>query len=619
MCQAVRLNTHPDGQTANLMACFDEDEKFYLVQEFVAGQNLDEELVTNPIWSESRVIGLLIDILSIVEFVHALNLSHGNLKPSNIRRRTKDQKLVLIDFGTLQPISGPPNAGSTELPQLKTPGYHPPISLEEWTDTDLDIYAVGMIGIRALTGIEAEDLSIDRLSNEVIWRFSIPGKRGTSTSPELATILDKMVSHYRENRYETVSQVLMDLQNLQPNPQPRPLRFKANKPLLAAFGTALLTINVGGYWLYSTLHRNFQESRRCNQALISSDKPENKTENQPLDVHLVSKAIEVMAACDSKAEPIQADTNSTNNTLPKKQGNNLGTGQKLCEPGFTLRKNWLTRLLSCTKGNNTLAKRQGTASLILGRTSHILNQMDDAERHLSNAQEYFYRAKNQDSEDPQSDFYRGLAKQIHANLLINLSKDPKQNQKHISLELEEVKDYGVDYEQAIRLYSKLLPDEIQPDDVPILGKLAAYLGEQLVKSNSESNRVAQSNQQSGQIDEQIAQVNKLYELAIENTSDVDYATSLVYNQSVINFILGSGRAADIFSKNREKINLKDPYVQRFQDTCVFVSPSNDPDLCRQIPGGSTSIPFVRPIYSCEEYPSLAIAKLNSANPDNLCD
>ena len=43
---------------------------------------------------------MLIDLLSVLQFVHSHNVIHRDIKPENIIRRETDKKLVLVDFGT---------------------------------------------------------------------------------------------------------------------------------------------------------------------------------------------------------------------------------------------------------------------------------------------------------------------------------------------------------------------------------------------------------------------------------------------------------------------------------------------------------------------------------------
>ena len=80
-----KFGKHP--QIPKLFAYFEEDKEFYLVQEFIDGDNLDNELNSGKKYSESDVKKLLIDVLEILTHVHGNNVIHRDIKPGNIMRR----------------------------------------------------------------------------------------------------------------------------------------------------------------------------------------------------------------------------------------------------------------------------------------------------------------------------------------------------------------------------------------------------------------------------------------------------------------------------------------------------------------------------------------------------
>lgn len=97
-----KLGNH--DQIPRLLAYFEENEEFYLVQEFIDGHPLSAELAPGQRWDESQVIQLLQEVLSILEFVHSNGVIHRDLKPDNLIRRTSDSKLVLVDFGAVKQV-----------------------------------------------------------------------------------------------------------------------------------------------------------------------------------------------------------------------------------------------------------------------------------------------------------------------------------------------------------------------------------------------------------------------------------------------------------------------------------------------------------------------------------
>nr|CAD5979888.1 Serine/threonine-protein kinase B [Planktothrix pseudagardhii] len=71
----------------------------YLVQEYIEGQNLNQELSETGAFSEDKIIKLLENVLPILTFIHQQQVIHRDIKPENIIRRKSDHKFVLVDFG----------------------------------------------------------------------------------------------------------------------------------------------------------------------------------------------------------------------------------------------------------------------------------------------------------------------------------------------------------------------------------------------------------------------------------------------------------------------------------------------------------------------------------------
>ncbi|MGK7874842.1 MAG: AAA-like domain-containing protein [Xenococcaceae cyanobacterium] len=199
-----KLGSHP--QIPHLLAHFEQDEEFYLVQELIEGQPLNQEIIPGKQLSEVYVKALLQDILSILAFVHQHNVIHRDIKPANLIRRSKDGKIVLIDFGALKEVSTTvvDAKGSVRTIAIGTHGYMPVEQLQGLPKFSSDVYAVGMMAIQALTGIVPIDLPQDN-DGEVIWRDR------TQISDTLAEILTKMVQSNFRQRYSNASEVLRDL------------------------------------------------------------------------------------------------------------------------------------------------------------------------------------------------------------------------------------------------------------------------------------------------------------------------------------------------------------------------------------------------------------------------
>ena len=202
------------NQIPELLACFEENERFYLVQEFIEGHALTAELPMGQqwgrLWSESEVIQFLNDVLEILEFVHLQGVIHCDVKPENLIRRACDGKLVLIDFGSIQPIDfgldGELPINSLAATSL---GYIPPEQFISQAQPNSDIYALGMIAIQALTGLTPLQLKIDPYTNDIYWRF-----HNTPVNDYLAAVLSGMIRYDYETRFQSVVEVLQVLKQM---------------------------------------------------------------------------------------------------------------------------------------------------------------------------------------------------------------------------------------------------------------------------------------------------------------------------------------------------------------------------------------------------------------------
>ncbi|MBD6616712.1 protein kinase [Komarekiella sp. 'clone 1'] len=199
-----RLGNH--DQIPGIFAHFEENQEFYLVQEFIDGHSLDQELTPGKPLPEIQVIAILYDILKVLEFVHQHNVIHRDIKPSNFIRGKQDQKLVLIDFGAVKQIEQTTTGESLSTVVIGTRGYMPSEQVRGKPRFSSDIYAAGIIGIQALTGFYPTQLKEDPYTGEILWQHQ------AEVSDEVAAILDKMVRYDFRERYQSAAEVLQALE-----------------------------------------------------------------------------------------------------------------------------------------------------------------------------------------------------------------------------------------------------------------------------------------------------------------------------------------------------------------------------------------------------------------------
>ncbi len=199
------------------------DQYFYLVQEYIEGEDLEQQLARQGKLPEAEVQEILTSMLEVLDFVHSEGTIHRDIKPSNIMRR-KDGRLYLLDFGAVKEVAAGSVAAVGGAVQRSTgiysPGYAPPEQMrgaQVYPATDL--YALAVTCIVLLTG-ESPDLLFDGYSNSWQWRqfvsASVQAKNG------LGDILDAMLATSPSDRPQSAKDVLTLLRGKQRQAQTQP-------------------------------------------------------------------------------------------------------------------------------------------------------------------------------------------------------------------------------------------------------------------------------------------------------------------------------------------------------------------------------------------------------------
>ena len=234
--QLETLGKHP--QIPNLIAHFEQNGQQYLVQEFISGKNLAQELAQKGTFNEIKIRQLLQDLLPVLHFVHKSKVIHRDIKPENIIRRTyldrggttgftpllfadlltsqsllsqeitRSGQLVLVDFGAAKKVKG------NGLPQTGTiigsAAYTAPEQLMGKAVFASDIYSLGVTCIHLLTQVPPFDL-FDSREGTWAWRDYLK----TPVSDDLGKIIDKMLQGATNHRYHAAAAVIRHL-----NPKP---------------------------------------------------------------------------------------------------------------------------------------------------------------------------------------------------------------------------------------------------------------------------------------------------------------------------------------------------------------------------------------------------------------
>lgn len=215
--EAMRLDElgkHP--QIPELLAYFTQGDRQYLVQEFINGYNLNQELAQNGAFQEEQILELLQDLLPVLEYCHLRQVIHRDIKPENIIHRIdtvsspeslpfqEGGNLFLVDFGAAKVATY--TALNRTGTSIGSPEYVAPEQMRGKAIFASDIYSLGVTCIHLLTGHSPFDI-YDVNHGVWIWQKYIKNP----VSKKLVQILDKMLAHIPARRYQRVEEVQADL------------------------------------------------------------------------------------------------------------------------------------------------------------------------------------------------------------------------------------------------------------------------------------------------------------------------------------------------------------------------------------------------------------------------
>ena len=195
------------NQIPRFIDYFEEHGELYLVQEWIDGSTLRQELLPGKKLTQIETLQLVIDILTPLDFCHQEQLIHRDIKPDNILRRKivgeaslkENRQIIIIDFGMAKDQE---KSSGNSLSYGGTPGYAAMEQVRGKPCLASDVYAVGIIAIEALTGMKPQDFQYDEGTLEIDWR---PYCHVTDA---FADVLSRMVRQIPNRRYQTAAEAL---------------------------------------------------------------------------------------------------------------------------------------------------------------------------------------------------------------------------------------------------------------------------------------------------------------------------------------------------------------------------------------------------------------------------
>ncbi|MGH7948234.1 MAG: protein kinase domain-containing protein, partial [Candidatus Binataceae bacterium] len=132
---------------------FDDQNRHYLVMEYVEGRNLEEEIAQRggPL-PEGLVIDIARQLADVLAYLHGFTppIIYRDMKPSNVMLTPKG-RVVLVDFGIARLFKT-----SRKGTMIGTLGFAPPEQYQGLVDPRSDIYSLGATLHYVLTGRDPE-------------------------------------------------------------------------------------------------------------------------------------------------------------------------------------------------------------------------------------------------------------------------------------------------------------------------------------------------------------------------------------------------------------------------------------------------------------------------------
>ena len=243
----------------------------YITMSYVDGEELASILKRDGKLPVAKALAFARPVISGLAAAHAAGVVHRDLKPANIMIG-KDGEALIMDFGIARSSAAPDAKSDVEetLPAefrraaasdveatkagsvLGTVRYMAPEqAIGEKVDQRADVYAMGLILYDMLLGSRRADLSDSALA-ELKARIEKAPPTVNSVLPEIPAAVDALVSRCLEpdltKRYQTTSDLEADLNRLDENGEPIPIRKVVGLPLMAAVVVLLLGLATGTWW-----------------------------------------------------------------------------------------------------------------------------------------------------------------------------------------------------------------------------------------------------------------------------------------------------------------------------------------------------------------------------------
>jgi serine/threonine protein kinase len=208
------------------------DGQHYITMAFIEGRPLKDYTKSKKTHSEKQIITTIRKLALGLAEAHEIGVIHRDLKPANIMIDRKGEPVVM-DFGLARRSSSDDVQVTQSGAIIGTPAYMAPEQVEgdqSAIDHQVDIYALGVIMYELITGeMPFKGNLMSLLQQIALNNPTKPSELRPDIDPRLEAICLKMIAGDREQRYQSMTDVANDLQEVLRNPDERHKQAQAKK------------------------------------------------------------------------------------------------------------------------------------------------------------------------------------------------------------------------------------------------------------------------------------------------------------------------------------------------------------------------------------------------------
>src|SRR5438477_9205663 len=209
--RAAGLLTHP-----NIVVIFDageEDGLFFITMELVEGKSLQHMLDAGQMFPIPRMLRIMEQTCSALQFAHERNIVHRDIKPANLML-TPDDTVKITDFGTAKILQFGTVQQTAHV--MGTPSYMSPEQIKgKVVDGRSDIFSLGVVLYEMVTGEKPfPGQNITTVIYKIVNEEPVPPRQiDPSIHPGISAVVMRALEKEPEQRYQSCREMLEDLRN----------------------------------------------------------------------------------------------------------------------------------------------------------------------------------------------------------------------------------------------------------------------------------------------------------------------------------------------------------------------------------------------------------------------